>query len=64
MDIFFNSFLSIRPVTIAEDKSAIGKDIQIPMMPINLGNIKTKGIKNKTCLDKDRIRAGIAFPID
>ena len=49
---------------IAEIKSDIGKEYQIPSNPKDIGKINTKGIRNIPCLVKVNIKAGKAFPTD
>lgn len=46
-----------------ERKSAIGKAIHIPIKPNNPENMKSRGIRNKICLDIERRRLGAALPI-
>jgi len=53
-------------VRITDKISAAGKAIQIPKSPRprTRGSMRTKGINNRTCLSKDNINEGIAFPRD
>ena len=43
--------------------SDMGMLHQTPLIPRNLGNINSKGIRNNTCLDKDRTIDFLAFPM-
>ena len=50
--------------TMAAAISAIGPAYITPSIPINLGKIRTKGIKNSTCLVSETAIPNFAFPID
>lgn len=43
--------------------SEIGMLHHTPLMPMNLGSINNKGIRNSTCLDKDNNIDFFAFPM-
>ena len=50
-------------VTINERKSETGQDINTPLRPKNIGNIRIAGRRKITCREKLMIRAGTTFPI-
>ena len=43
--------------------SEIGMLHQTPCIPMKLGSINNKGMRNKTCLDKDNTIDFLAFPM-
>ncbi|GAI15107.1 unnamed protein product, partial [marine sediment metagenome] len=52
-----------KTVTATDRKSEIGTANHTPFSPKIKGSRKAAGIKNNTCLDMVKIRAGAAFPI-
>ena len=52
------------PVIPMAKRSAMGKEIHIPVIPIAIGRKSIRGIKKSICLLKDKIIEGTALPID